>query len=632
MNYTKTVGQFVCKMAMPLALMFAACSTDDSNSVSKVEGTPGTQMGGSSEEPRIVALALAGDIGKAYPRMLGVEDKNGNWISPKNESSFVAKKGAVVTAFELDSVTLDTTGRYVVDTVDNDNGEFAFDTIPFDNPYVLVSVLDSCYSQNCQEEGLRYYNGNAPVDSSVKYSRMLTAIVDLREYEKINVNILTHIKTPLLRQYVADGNAFATANEMAEREILGRYGVYADLGGFENADKKESDELAFVQQLVLEYMDNPVGDTAFDRMTVEQYWNTPLSPFFADADVKTLYENTMKMIEYKTGYWAHNLGYGECAEELEDEMIAWNQMFDIVCRSGKWTVGYAKKIDYTKGTMVDSRNGKTYKTGTYNIGGKTQTWMAENLNMEVPEGSFCLPAEDASCDANGRFYAWWRAMNFDKKSIVFSLLDSPNDTVRVPEKCDYSDQYEVICEMNHGTNCAEKSEQLWEECIEEVGAGIEDLEWNYTELMAGSDAFSHQGVCPDGWRIPNVREWRALQKYVEEQYGFDSEGLDFYDGSKLYKVASVFSDEVASGFGVKKVARVERDENEVKVRVYSSEFAAVPDVEDLPNPSYHPGDIVTLPQYLEYGFSVDPDYVRGGLAYSFDFVNYLYFVRCIKDE
>ena len=26
MNYIKTAGQFVCKMAMPLALVFAACS------------------------------------------------------------------------------------------------------------------------------------------------------------------------------------------------------------------------------------------------------------------------------------------------------------------------------------------------------------------------------------------------------------------------------------------------------------------------------------------------------------------------------------------------------------------------------------------------------------------------------
>ena len=617
MNYTKMAGQFVCKMAMPLALMFAACSTEEGSQ-------PLTDMGGSSEEPRIVAMNLDGNIGKAYPRVLGVEDEKGNWISPKNESSFVAKKGAIVTAFELDSVTLDTTGRYVADTVDNDDGGFAFDTIPFDNSYVLVSVLDSCYSQNCQEEGLKYYNGNALLDSNVKYSRMLTAIVDLREYEKINVNLLTHMKTPLLRQYVAEGNSFADANKMAEREILKSYGVYADLGGFEDAEKEERDELTYVQQLVLEYMTNPVGDTAFDRMTILQYWYTPLSPFFDDAEVKMLYENTRKMIEYKTGYWAHYLGYGECTEEHEGNVIVWNNMINIVCRSGKWTIGHEKKIDYTTGAMVDSRNGKTYKTVTYNIGGKRQTWMAENLNMEVPEGSFCFPAEDASCDVNGRFYAWWKAMDFDKESIVLYRADSPSDTIHVPEECEYADEHEYICEMNHGTNCAEEAKSLWEECTAEIGSGIEGLDWNYTELMAESDAFSHQGVCPDGWRIPNMRDWYTLQEYVESQYGIS-------ENPSRYKLAGVLSDEVASGFGVKKLARVERDENEVKVFVYSRDFAAVPDVEDLPYPAY-PDSIVTLPQYLRYGFSVGENNAWGEWGYSYDFVNYLYSVRCIKDE
>ncbi len=612
------IGTAFCLfMAFSLILMLSGCTDDESKQ-------PVGSLGGAEEETGIVALTLSGNAGKAYRRTLGVEDEEGNWIPSKNEQSFVAKKGAIVTAYELDSVSLDTTGRYVVDTIDNDNGGFGFDTIPFDNPYVLISVLDSCFSQDCREEGLQYYNGNAPIDSSVKYSRMLTAIVNWREHEKINVNLLTHIKTPLLRQYVADGNSFTAANEMAEREILERYGVYGDLGGFENAGETESRGLAYVQQLVLEYMTNPLGDTAFDRMMVTQYWNTPLSPFFADADVKELYENTMKMIEYKTGYWAHHLGFGECTKDHENDSIAWNKMFNIVCRSGKWTVGYGKKLDYTDGEMLDSRNGKTYKTVTYNIDGKTQTWLAENLTMDAPEGSFCFPADEESCDVNGRFYAWYAAMNFNKQSIVLYKADSPNDTIRVPKKCEYADEHEFICEMNRGTNCAEEAEQLWEECAVEVGVGIEAMDWNFTELMAESGAFSHQGICPEGWRIPNMREWYALQKYFEDQFGIDSEEPD------RQKLAGILSDDVASGFGVKKVAKVERDGKEVKVHVYASEFAAVPDVEDLPNPTY-PDSIVTSPQYLNYGFNIDPDNAWGGWGYSYDFVNYLYFVRCIKN-
>ena len=122
-----------------------------------------------------------------------------------------------------------------------------------------------------------------------------------------------------------------------------------------------------------------------------------------------------------------------------------------------------------------------------------------------------------------------------------------------------------------------------------------------------------------------MREWETLQEYVEKQYGLDGDRYDWYDS---YRVANVLSDDVASGFGVRKVARVERDENEVKVHVYASEFAAVPDVEG--NATY-PGRIVTYPNLLNYGFNVEPGHAWGGWGYSFDFVNYLYFVRCIKN-
>jgi len=54
----------------------------------------------------------------------------------------------------------------------------------------------------------------------------------------------------------------------------------------------------------------------------------------------------------------------------------------------------------TTETIKDPRDGKTYKTVT--IG--TQVWMAENLNFETTEGSWCYKNQAANCQKYGRLY------------------------------------------------------------------------------------------------------------------------------------------------------------------------------------------------------------------------------------
>lgn len=67
-----------------------------------------------------------------------------------------------------------------------------------------------------------------------------------------------------------------------------------------------------------------------------------------------------------------------------------------------------------EGKLVDPRDGQEYKTVTIDIvlaGDVTiqRTWMAENLNYEVPD-SFCYVNEPAYCDAYGRLYTFGAAV------------------------------------------------------------------------------------------------------------------------------------------------------------------------------------------------------------------------------
>jgi uncharacterized protein (TIGR02145 family) len=54
------------------------------------------------------------------------------------------------------------------------------------------------------------------------------------------------------------------------------------------------------------------------------------------------------------------------------------------------------------GTLVDSRDGKKYKT--VKIG--ERTWLSENLNYKTESGSWCYDDDNSNCNKYGRLYDW----------------------------------------------------------------------------------------------------------------------------------------------------------------------------------------------------------------------------------
>lgn len=112
--------------------------------------------------------------------------------------------------------------------------------------------------------------------------------------------------------------------------------------------------------------------------------------------------------------------------------------------------------------LVDERDGQVYKI--VKIG--DQTWMAENLNYAYLQPttlwdstSFCYQNDPANCEIYGRLYSWSAAMDSaglfsdDAKGCGFGVVCLPPRNV--------------------------------------------------------------QGVCPEGWRIPNYDEWNTLFESVD---------------------------------------------------------------------------------------------------------------------
>ena len=542
MNYSKFSGQFVCKMAMMFAFMFAACSEMDSGN---------NVAGGTVEETGVYALAgLASDV---YPQLLElqVEGNTPTDASLNNDKFLKATEGAVVVVYELDSLTLDATGRFLVDTLDNADGQFAFEKIDFNSPYVFVDVQDSCVGDDCYKRISGFWADS--VLTGKKYQIPLSAIIDMRKYSKISVNSLSDMKVPLVKKYFAEGLSFDSACKKAELDVLDSFGVYEDLGDFENLESVNG-ELSYVLRVMHFAVDRmSILDNYFLNIVERLYGVTPAAVAGFGETAVQIYDNTMKFIDYQIGYFARNAGVGQCTESRENENHALKgfENFSIVCHSNKWKPGW-KTVEYVNGTMVDNRDGKMYKTVTYNWGDVSQTWMAENLNYadttssnadsalknNLLKGTNCLDM-DPSCEVLSRYYTWKAAMNLgwsdiDLTDIVRNeIYDAAKDeyietydTVIVEDRCKIADLDELyrtnsgevieFCSLKSTTGeclALDTIEYLYRYCEERYGLSRLDI----SRLVPESKPVIYQGVCPDGWRLPNKNDWAILQENMHAQ-------------------------------------------------------------------------------------------------------------------
>jgi uncharacterized protein (TIGR02145 family) len=493
MNFNKITS------AALVALLLSSCSDND-------------VAGGTEEETSV--YALAGRVGDVYPALLkSAADEETSKDSLKNDGSMFAAKGTIITVYELDSLTLEKTGRSFVDTVDNDSGHFAFEPLALNSPYVLIETLDSCYMEDCRERGA-FYGDNASmpasmVDSSLgrMYSQVLKAIVNLKDVKKVSVSSLTTFKLSLLQKYFAEGNSFADAGKMAEREILENLGIYENFCEFENLNDKNS-ELAYVNELIrMSEKDIRKDLRGTDPMLV---YALPPKLFVGQGETREQYYlNSKKMIDYKVGYLARLDSLGQCTDARENtvaEINVGHGKVSVVCRSAKWTLGF-KTIEHTMGSMTDVRDGKTYKTVMYNWGDVSQTWMAENLDfLDTASPSIdsslranlsgsidCYQAEygEADCGVYGHEYQWKAAMNIGDDEIKVYSVDALGDTTYFVKS----------------NSSEESSEKIWT--------------WNYTDYITPSNHNAYQGVCPDGWRIPTFEDWQTLLQNMGERYGVE---------------------------------------------------------------------------------------------------------------
>ena len=162
------------------------------------------------------------------------------------------------------------------------------------------------------------------------------------------------------------------------------------------------------------------------------------------------------------------------------------------------TLPGSSRAEIKDGKLIDPRDGNEY--GVAKIG--DLFWMTENLRYadstampSLKENSWCHQ-DDKNCSKYGRLYSWTAAMNLEKEYLTVPLFAA------------------------------------------------------YTET---------QGVCPDGWRVPNTTEWERMLAYVDSNNGGEGNGTSLKSVDGWDKADSVNTPANRFGFNGKASGRRNND-------------------------------------------------------------------------
>ncbi|WP_170930535.1 fibrobacter succinogenes major paralogous domain-containing protein [Fibrobacter sp. UWB1] len=444
-----------------------------------------------------VAGGASGDAG-----IVAVTDWEVAGVSQKGP--FVT--GSAVTVQELDGITLKQTGKSFKGTIKSDKGDFAIKDINLESQYAILEA------SGYYRDEISGKKSAAPVT--------LRALTDLKDRKHVNINLLTHLEYERVMYLVTEKKkSIAEAKEQAEREVLATFGIEGDFAESEDLNIFETGDgnAALLAISVLMQSDADVAGLT-ERMGEFSIslaeggsWDdadakTTIADWACDVDLKGSLSKVRKNVEdwkyadtvpafekYVTNFWWNNYGLGACNDKRENEtkrnVNKLSKMYNeyFVCEGGRWLIPgddakssssvespnsssssenppSSSSIDSGEpvfGELTDARDGRVYKT--VKLG--SQEWMAENLNYAA-EGSLCYENDEKNCEKYGRLYNWKIA------------LDTSN------------------------RGCGD----------------------NFSGCRLRSDFHPREGICPDGWHVPEHAEWDTLFAYADAHGEGESAG------------------------------------------------------------------------------------------------------------
>lgn len=413
----------------------------------------------------------------------------------------------VVMLYELDPVTLDATGKILNGSYDERTETFRFDSIAVNSPYAMVEVCSKSNIKRQPGKGWEFAYGNGFV---------LRKVVDLRENQDLEIGVIGHLKDYRTVLLLQSGMAYDQAKQQANREILDAFGFFKKSFDLEQVDSSNPDDTVALDFIRYYSQSNPsvvvstVGRIgSFDSLSdsVRQSWLW--------SELRALENDLLDSIRVdswmgaRSNFAAVLKGFGECTPEKEGTVIETSyKLYNLVCKSGNWSPeNIVASID-SAGVMTDARDGKTYKTVSYNIVGMTETWLAEDLMFSSSDGNYPFP-DALALDSNIVIQSYDECVEYWLGEWVKGKSEgmTAKDTMVVESSCE---------EYRAKKSCL-KYESIW--------AAVDSVV---------ADKGFYQGVCPDGWHLPTGFEWERLLRYVA--YNYDN-SKETYSAPKYFELA-----------------------------------------------------------------------------------------------
>ena len=439
----------------------------------------------------IASLLAAGAILMACSDSGSAPSENARTIYGMSQKGpFV--KGTEVTLYGMNENLLQS-GTHFSTTITNDQGGYTLKNVELENRYAWLNANG-------------YYIDEITGDSSAQ-KISLNSLVDFQGRDHANINILTHLSFDLIRHLVKNGKAVDEAKREAEKEVLAAFGFadggesfdQLDIQGSGEGDAKllavslimlTAEDMATVTERMASLALDLESDGVLDDSTLIGQMKKDVSMASHDAVYKKVRENLM------------NMGFANVAEfqkYVEQFAAPWDSTWGTwvrcgsqdevrdgrICRNGVWKSYFGPRADGDSpvdtagkyGSLVDNRDDKVYKT----------------LDIEMNDGATVtwmvsnLAYEPAMDEGLGYAYGICQVLNAPDKETCSS------ETFRS----------EIREKISHKENV--------------------------------------QGICPEGWHLPQSHDWEKLNEASDGDYRIRElfEYLHYNETEKMYGVAHI---------------------------------------------------------------------------------------------